>query len=168
MALPRTRLSRRFGMPTSSSPSKRTLPPAMRPPLACTRPTAACIVTLLPEPDSPTTHTTSLRPTAKDTSSTTVSGPCAEGKRTVRLRMSSNGFPRGFPDGSPRACPGTPRAASPDGSIDGVPNGVMAQSPARLMRPTESRMPSPIRLKHSTVTEMITPAAMVGTGDCAM
>ena len=42
---------------------------------ACTSPTAACTVTLLPEPDSPTTQTTSLCPTLNDTWSTTVSQP---------------------------------------------------------------------------------------------
>ena len=47
-------------------------------------------------------------------------------------------------------------------------SAAMLQSPARRMRPTESRIPSPIRLKHNTVTEITTPAAMVGTGDCCI
>src|ERR1700677_3541936 len=74
------------------------------------RPIAASIATDLPDPDSPTIASTSLRSTEMSTASTALNAPLRVAKDTVRLRISSrgmggldggrdvsclNGFPRG-------------------------------------------------------------------------
>ena len=112
----------------------------MRPPLGCTRPTAACIGDALA--GSGFAHD------ADDVVAADIERDMVDDGQPAMRRGELHRRDRGFP------------AAALYFQSD--------QSPARRMRPTESRMPSPIRLKHSTVTEMTMPAAIVGTGDCAM
>src|SRR5581483_9168061 len=94
MAILLPRMSR---MPASSSlkrsrPSKITSPFSIRPGGEGIRRMIERAVTLLPEPDSPTSATVSPASMSKDTSSTAVSRPRSVLKRVVRLRTCRSGW----------------------------------------------------------------------------
>src|SRR3954471_3492363 len=76
------RLSAASSRPRSSSPRYLTEPSAL--PFAASRPIAASMVWLLPEPDSPTTATVSQRRTVRFTARTASTTPSGVLKRTCR------------------------------------------------------------------------------------
>jgi hypothetical protein len=74
MRAPRTLSSRRSLQPARSVPERRTAPDSMRPPEGSS-PSTALEVVVLPDPDSPTSATTSPGCTSKETSCTTRRDP---------------------------------------------------------------------------------------------
>src|SRR5712691_8704371 len=87
-----------------SSPRKITSP-EMRASLRVTSPITVSQLTLLPEPDSPTTPSVSPGEIEKETPSTAFTRPSSVGKCTLRSLTSSSGSATRPPIGSPRACP---------------------------------------------------------------
>ena len=90
MAISRPRIDRswRSGSPTSWRPLNSIEPAAMRP-VDSSRPRMDSAVTLLPEPDSPTSATVSPRSMWNDTSLTASTSPRRVAKRVRRPRTSS-------------------------------------------------------------------------------
>ena len=87
MRSPRTRLRSASVIVARSRPSKAMAPPATRPAPSGKSPIIESAVTLLPEPDSPTSATASPGATEKDSPSTATVRP----KATVRPSTSSRG-----------------------------------------------------------------------------
>src|SRR5918996_5360328 len=90
MRLPRSARRRARRASKSSSPSRR-IEPAAGVSCGASRPMVASAVTDLPEPDSPTTQTSSRGRTAIVTSSMANGRSAPAGRRTVRPRMSRTG-----------------------------------------------------------------------------
>src|SRR5688572_1466824 len=86
---PRRSRRRRTGTLSRSSPSNSTSPPAMRPGGCGTRPMMERAVTLLPQPDSPTTPSVRPRSSEKSTPSTARTSPRSEAKVVRNSRTSS-------------------------------------------------------------------------------
>src|SRR5712692_5911806 len=87
-----------------SSPRKNTCP-EMRASLRVTSPITVSQLTLLPEPDSPTTPIVSPGEIENDTPSTAFTRPSSVGKCTLRSLTSSNGSATRPPIGYPRVDP---------------------------------------------------------------
>src|SRR5829696_1431814 len=94
-----------------SRPSNRTSP-VIRPPLA--RPMMARLVTLLPEPDSPTIPRVWPRSSEKLTPSTALTTPSSVSKWTRRSRTSSSAMPTSHPR------PGLPGLLHHNAPLDGL------------------------------------------------
>src|SRR5215207_832252 len=90
MRRPRILRSSSFGRPTSSRPSSRIEPETIRPG-GSTSPISEKPVTLLPEPDSPTSPSTSARASENDTLSTALTTPALVKKWVVKFSTSRMG-----------------------------------------------------------------------------
>src|SRR5438874_2341935 len=121
MSRPRTSRSDGPRRPSSSTSSKLTEPVTRA--LAGSRPVSASAVTLLPQPDSPTSASTSRPDTSKLAESTASTGPSSVRKRTVRSRTRST------------ALPGVQRVAQP------VPEQVQRERQRHNGHPREHRHP---------------------------
>src|SRR4051794_34714903 len=90
MSPPRMARSSRCGRPTSSRPRKR-IEPLTATLTSPSRPRTLIVVTVLPEPDSPTMLTISRLPMVNETESTARTGPASVRKMTPRSATSSSG-----------------------------------------------------------------------------
>ena len=104
MRLPRSAWRASRSSPSMRRPSSRTSPAATRP-VPGSSPVIAAPIVDFPAPDSPTRPTISPARTLMSTSSTAVSSPKREPKRTVRPEISSSGVPVASPGPSPSAVP---------------------------------------------------------------
>src|SRR5258706_7901865 len=92
MRSPRTARIRAAGSASRFAPSKRISPAAMRPGGLATSPMMESAVTLLPQPDSPTSPSVRPASSVKLTSSTALKVPASVAKEVVRPRTSRSGL----------------------------------------------------------------------------
>src|SRR5438132_9206449 len=141
MSLPRTERISRSDIAERSRPLKRIWPPVILPGGA-TSLMIDIAVTLLPQPDSPTSATASPRRTLNETLSTACTAPSAV-KKEVRRFFTSRIASRGSTSRSATAAPGSPTGCAV------VTRGIVARKVSGAASPAREPPERGPRLRHS-------------------